>query len=104
MPLASLTVSKGVVSGGGRSVTYGALIGDKVFSVVMDPPAMHPGESFSKPVSQYRLVTTKTPRVDIPDKVTGKYVYMHNVRVPGMLHGRVVVPAVSGPGERARRS
>jgi CO/xanthine dehydrogenase Mo-binding subunit len=53
---------------------------------------MHPGESFSKPVSQYRIVTTEVPRVDIPDKVTGKYVYMHNVRVPGMLHGRVVRP------------
>jgi CO/xanthine dehydrogenase Mo-binding subunit len=97
VPVASLAVSKGVVSGGGRSVTYGALIGDKVFSVVMDPAVMHPGESFSKPVSQYKLVTTKTPRVDIPDKVTGKYVYMHNVRVPGMLHGRVVRPR----GQRA---
>ena len=29
----SLTVSKGVVSGGGKSVTYGALIGDKLFNV-----------------------------------------------------------------------
>jgi CO/xanthine dehydrogenase Mo-binding subunit len=95
--VASLTVSKGVVTGGGRTVTYGDLIGEKVFTVVMDPAVMHPGESFSKPVAQYRVVTTTPPRVDIPDKVTGAYVYMHNVRVPGMLHGRVVRPR----GQRA---
>jgi CO/xanthine dehydrogenase Mo-binding subunit len=63
----------------------------------MDPTVMHPGESFSKPVSQYKVVTTQVPRVDIPDKVTGKYVYVHNVRVPGMLHSRVVRPR----GQRA---
>src|SRR5205823_847826 len=28
----------------------------------------------------------------IPDKVTGKYTYVHNVKVPGMLHGRIVRP------------
>ena len=32
------------------------------------------------------------PRIDIPDIVTGKLTYIHNVRVPGMLHGRVVRP------------
>ena len=92
VPAGSLSVSKGVVSGGGKSVKYGDLVGGKVLNVVMNPTVMHPGESFSKPVSQYRIVTTQVPRVDIPDKVTGAYVYMHNVRVPGMLHGRVVRP------------
>ena len=37
VPVASLSVSKGVVSGGGKTVTYGALIGDKLFNVSMDP-------------------------------------------------------------------
>ena len=36
------------------------------------------------------------PRIDIPDKVTGKYVYVHNIRVPGMLHGRLVRPRGQG--------
>ena len=35
---------------------------------------------------------TRVPRNDMPDKVSGKYVYMQHVRVPGMLHGRVVRP------------
>ena len=37
------------------------------------------------------------PRVDVPDKITGKYTYVHNVRIPGMLHGRVVRPRGQGP-------
>ena len=35
-------------------------------------------------------------RIDIPDKVTGKYTYVHQVRVPGMLHGRMVRPRGQG--------
>ena len=36
------------------------------------------------------------PRVDIPAMVTGQFEYVHNVRVPGMLHGRVVRPPAVG--------
>jgi len=42
--------------------------------------------------SNYKLIGTRVPRIDIPDIVTGKLTYIHNVRVPGMLHGRVVRP------------
>jgi len=91
VPVSSLTVSKGVVSGGGRSLTYGELIGDRLFSIAMRSPAVDPGQAPSKPVASYKLVgIARVPRVDIPDKVTGKYVYVHNIRVPGMLHGRIV--------------
>jgi nicotinate dehydrogenase subunit B len=108
VPVSSLSVSKGVVSGGGKTVTYGALIGDKLFNVQMPasfkmsvvPPSQFyaenggllPGALGAKAASQYKVVTTPMPRIDIPDKVTGKYTYIHNVRVPGMLHGRVVRP------------
>jgi CO/xanthine dehydrogenase Mo-binding subunit len=96
-PVSSLTVSKGVVSGGGRSVSYGELIGDKLFSVRMASATLNPGAAPSKPVSQYQLVTkARVPRVDIPDKVTGKHVYVHNIRVPGMLHGRIIRPRGQG--------
>jgi nicotinate dehydrogenase subunit B len=90
----SLTVSKGVVSidgHPGRSVSYGALLGDKPFKVKFT------GTAPQKPINRYQLVGTRVPRVDIPDKVSGKYVYMQQVRVPDMLHGRVVRPA----GQRA---
>jgi CO/xanthine dehydrogenase Mo-binding subunit len=95
--VSSLTVSKGVVSGGGRSVTYGALIGDKLLNVRMASATLNPGVAPSKPVSQYQLVTkVRVPRVDIPDKVTGKYTYVHNIKVPGMLHGRLIRPRGQG--------
>jgi CO/xanthine dehydrogenase Mo-binding subunit len=97
VPVSSLTVSKGVVSGGGRSVTYGQLLGDKVFNVRMASATLNPGVAPAKPISQYQLVTkVRVPRVDIPDKVTGKYTYVHNIRVPGMLHGRLVRPRGQG--------
>jgi len=138
----TLTVSKGVVSGGGKSLTYGQLLGGKLFNVTMDPkynlqpttpptqsqaqtvaspgsgsstdlaakevlptpafvpapgPGLSPGAPGTKPVSQYRLVgKVSPPRVDIPDKVTGKYTYVQNIRVPGMLHGRIVRPRGQG--------
>ena len=38
----------------------------------------------------------RIPRFDIPDKVSGKYVYIQHVRVPGMLHGRVMWPRGQG--------
>ncbi len=106
VPVGSLSVKSGVVSGGGKSVTYGALIGDKLFNVQItgtsvagtttSPPQAVAGSPGTKPVGAYTLVGTSPPRVDIPDKVTGKYVYVHGIRVPGMLHGRVVRPRGQG--------
>ena len=49
-----------------------------------------------KPVSRYRLVGQDLPRVDIPDKVTGRAVYVHDVRVPDMVHGQVIRPPYGG--------
>ena len=35
-------------------------------------------------------------RPDLPAMVTGQFEFVHNVRVPGMLHGRVVRPPAVG--------
>ncbi len=92
-PVSLLTVSKGVVSvkGSKRSVSYGELVGDKRFNLPFT------GSAPVKPPSEYKVVGASIPRNDIPDKVSGQYVYMQHVRVPGMLHGRVVRPR----GQRA---
>jgi CO/xanthine dehydrogenase Mo-binding subunit len=90
---AASSVSKGVVSIDGhpsRSVSYGALLGDKPFNVKFT------GIAPQKPINRYKLVGTRVPRVDIPDKMTGRYVYMQQVRVPDMLHGRIVRPSGQG--------
>ena len=85
-PVDRLTVSKGVVSDGAGSVTYGGLVGDKPFNLAFTNSAP------VKPFAEYKVVGKAVPRRDSPDKVTGKYVYMQHVRVPDMLHGRVVRP------------
>ena len=92
--IGSLIVSKGVVSVDGepgRSVSYGDLIGGKLLK------AKVAGTAPLRPANQYTLVGTRVPRVDLPDKMAGKYVHMQHVRLAGMLHGRVVLPR----GQRA---
>lgn len=49
-----------------------------------------------KQADQHKLVGRSVARVDIPAKVTGSFAYVHDVRVPGMLHGRVVRPPYAG--------
>jgi CO/xanthine dehydrogenase Mo-binding subunit len=90
----SLIVSKGVVSVEGqpaRMLTYGALLGDKPFQVKVT------GAAPVKPPSRYTLVGERVARLDLPDKASGKYIRVQNIRVTGMLHGRVVLPR----GQRA---
>ncbi|WP_427312828.1 molybdopterin cofactor-binding domain-containing protein [Cupriavidus sp. H39] len=50
----------------------------------------------TKPVEAYRIVGRAARRVDIPDKACGALTFVHDVRVPGMLHGRVVRPPYAG--------
>ena len=69
-----------------------SVLAGKLFNVTMPSTTLNPGVAPAKSPSQYQLVGTRVPRWDIPAKVTGTFTYMHNVRVPGMLHGRVVRP------------
>jgi len=87
-----LTTADGMVRAitGLRSVPYGKLVGGKHFALALDPeaPLLDP--------SRYRFVGRSVPRVDIPGKVTGEFSFMHDFRLPGMLHARVVRPASIG--------
>ena len=83
-----LSVSDGQITSKAthRSVSYGALIGGKSFSLKVDKAAA------VKDPSHFKIVGRSIPRVDIPGKVTGQFTYMQDFRLPGMLHGRVVRP------------
>lgn len=88
-PIGGLTVSKGVVSVTGnpsRSVSYANLIGDKKFNVAQT------GKAVPKPFTAYKVVGKSVPRIEIPDIVFGKFTYVPDIHVPGMLHARVVRP------------
>jgi CO/xanthine dehydrogenase Mo-binding subunit len=96
VPVASLSVKEGVVSGGGKSITYGQLVGGKLLNATISRATLDPGVAPAKPVDRYSVVGTRVPRVDIPDKVSGRYTYVHNVRIPGMLHARWIRPRGQG--------
>ncbi len=105
VPASRLSVRAGVVSGAGKRVSYGELLGDRLFRVTM--PAgyqlkdvsqfgahvgLPAGKAPAKPVASYRIVGTSPQRIEIPAIVTGSYTYVQNLSVPGMLHGRRVLP------------
>ena len=93
VPVAQLVVTDGIVSIMGdasRRVGYGELVGGRKFNLTLNPAAKR------KHPSTWNVLGTPMPRVDIPAMVTGQFEYVHNVRVPGMLHGRVVRPPSVG--------
>ena len=87
-PASELQVSQGVVSlkaDPSKSVSYSDLMqGTSATDLKVDAKAV------IKPAAEYRVVGKSIPRVDIPAKVTGQFEYVHDVRLPGMLHARVV--------------
>jgi len=93
VPAESLLVSNGVVStldDPARSVTYGQLIGNQLFNQPFT------GNAPLKDPSTYSIVATPYPRNDIPLKAAGTYSYIQHMRLPGMLHGRIVRPRGQG--------
>lgn len=104
-PAEQLTVQDGVIRVHGdatRKISYGELIGGKQFNATI--AAKDPGDNWgplltaSAPLknANFRYVGQSIPRVDVAAKVTGTFAYVHNVRVPGMAHGRMVRPPSIG--------
>ena len=99
-----LAVKNGVVSGGGKNVSYGELVKGEQFDLTIpvsgdltslmgltvtgDPPM--------KPVSQYTVIGKSYPNSIIASKVAAKEQWVTDVRLPGMLHARVVHPKTLG--------
>ena len=91
----ALTVESGTVTGsGGRRAAYGELIAGRDLHVAADPAT-----KLKDPV-RFKVMNRPVRRVDIPAKVTGGAAYVHDIRLPGMLHARVVRP----PGYGAKLS
>src|SRR6266849_5763708 len=85
-PVEQLRVKDGVVYVQGdvnRKVSYSELIGGQRFNVKMS------GKAKSKNPEEYTVVGKPVPRVDIPPKVTAQYQYLVDLKLPGMLHGRI---------------
>jgi nicotinate dehydrogenase subunit B len=88
-----LVLKDGVLSAksdASKKVTYAELVGGKKFNLTLNPRAKR------KSPSDWSILGTPVPRIEIPAMATGEFEYVHNVRVPGMLHGQVVRPPVVG--------
>ncbi len=87
VPADQLGVSDGVISApDGRRVGYGDLAG------AVDLHREASAKVAPSPPEKHRITGKSVARVDIPRKVTGGLAYVQDLRLPGMLHGRIVRP------------
>jgi CO/xanthine dehydrogenase Mo-binding subunit len=100
-----LEAADGVVAVTGdpaRKISYGELIGGRYFDVPMTwngklgSDLVAEGQAKPKPPAAYKIVGQSPPRFDVPAKVFGRLDYVTDIKVPGMLHGRMIRPPVAG--------
>ncbi len=90
-PADSLVVESGTIRAktGGKRVRFGELVGGRQFALKLDAKAP------LKEPAAYTVVGEPLPRPDLPGKLTGRHTFMHDFKLAGMLHGRVVhAPAI----------
>lgn len=88
-PVADLVVVDGAVfvkAEPAKRIDYAALVADQPLALKVDPKVT------LKKAADYKVVGKSVARVDIPSKLTGEFPYMHDFRLPGMLHARVLRP------------
>jgi CO/xanthine dehydrogenase Mo-binding subunit len=93
VPADQLTAWDGMISAksdASKKVTYQELLGGRKFTLAVNPQAKR------KPVDEWKVMGTSVQRQDFPEVMTGRFEYVHNIRLPGMLHGRVVRPPMVG--------
>src|SRR5438034_2188574 len=93
VPVSQLVLRDGVFSISGdptSRVSYGELVQGRRFNLPVNRMAV-PNDP-----STWKVLGQSVPRVDIPAKAKGTFQYVQKVRVPGMLHGRVVRPPALG--------
>ena len=87
----TLRIDSGVVSSeDGRQFTFAELVEGERDQLTIS------GDAPLKRLEDYRLVGKGAARVDIPGKATGELTYVHDMRLPDMLHGRVIRPPYAG--------
>ncbi|KRR00090.1 xanthine dehydrogenase family protein molybdopterin-binding subunit [Bradyrhizobium valentinum] len=91
LPAENLRTENGaVISPDGRRLSYGELVAADMLHVQAQP------KSRLKDPATLKVMGQPVRRVDIPAKVTGGGVYVQDMRLPGMVHARVVRPPSYG--------
>src|SRR5579862_7618102 len=104
VPKDQLSGKDGVVSGAGKSISYGDLVKDQQLKLTIpvsgDLTSIFglrvEGNPPMKPVSEYTVIGKSLPNSIIASKVTAKETWATDIRLPGMLHARVVHPKTLG--------
>jgi nicotinate dehydrogenase subunit B len=105
MPTEQLTVTDGVVhaaSDAANKVSYAELIAGRYFNIHLDwngkygNPLYAPGKAQPKDPKTHRIVGQPIKRQDVAPKVFAQQDFCTDVKVPGMVHGRMIRPAVAG--------
>ena len=104
VPKEKLAVKDGVVSGGGKSVSYGDLVKNQQLKLTIPVKGeltsimglTIDGNPPMKPVSEYTVIGKSFKNSIIRSKVAAKETWATDVRLPGMLHARVVHPKTLG--------
>ncbi len=105
LPAAQLVVANGIVTATGsseKSVSYAQLMGGKPFDALVEWNKSVgnfmdvKGQGKPKDLSEYKLVGTSVPRRDVAGKIFGLSDYVTDIRIPGMLHARMVRPPIAG--------
>src|SRR5262252_7960613 len=104
VPKDKLTVKDGVVSGGGKSISYGDLVKNQQLKLTIPVKGeltsigglSIEGNPPMKPVSEYTIIGKSFKNSVISSKVGAKETWATDVRLPGMLHARVVHPKTLG--------
>ncbi len=105
LPADALTVTDGVVHGAadaGKKIGYAELIGGRYFNVHLawngkyGNPLYAPGKARPKDPKDYTIVGQPIPRDDIAPKVFAQADFVTDVKVPGMMHGRMIRPQIAG--------
>ncbi|MFC5497400.1 molybdopterin cofactor-binding domain-containing protein [Caenimonas terrae] len=87
VPADQLVVQDGVVkAAGGAGVSYGELVSGELLHVQAQP------QPVLRDPAQHTIVGKPMPRLDIPAKVAGGVAYVQDLRLPGMVHARVLRP------------
>jgi CO/xanthine dehydrogenase Mo-binding subunit len=84
------TENGAVISANGKRLTYGDLVAADMLHVQAQP------KSKLKDSATFKVMGQSIPRVDIPAKVTGGAAYVQDMRLPGMVHARIVRPPSYG--------
>jgi nicotinate dehydrogenase subunit B len=105
LPAAGLTVVDGVVQAkadAAKKVSYAELIGGRYFNVTLEWNKQYgntlyaPGKAQPKKPSEYKIVGQPIPRDDVAPKVFAREDFCTDVKLPGMVHGRMLRPPVAG--------